>query len=193
MGLIGVTEVAAHAIALNIASLAFQAPLGVAQAATIRVGMGFGARDDAWVARAGWTAIVVGTAFMVVTAALMWAVPRLLIAIYVDVDAPQEARVVRLAIQIAVGALFQLFDGAQAVAAGVLRGLQDTRVPMVIAALGYWIAVGFGTAIALGFWADWQGVGIWAGLCVGLIVVSAALLWRFARRDRLGLMRARTA
>ena len=129
---------------------------------------------------------------MVVTAALMWAVPRLLIAIYVDVDAPAEARVVELAVQyLAVGALFQLFDGAQAVAAGVLRGLQDTRVPMVIAGLGYWI-VGFGTAVALGFWADWQGVGIWAGLCAGLVVVSAALLWRFAQRGRLGLLRART-
>ena len=156
MGLIGVTEVAAHAIALNIASLAFQVPLGVAQAATIRVGMGYGARDAEWVA-------------------------------------PAEARVVALAVQyLAVGALFQLFDGAQAVAAGVLRGLQDTRVPMVIAGLGYWIA-GFGTAIALGFWAGWQGVGIWAGLCAGLIVVSAALLWRFAARERLGLLRPRTA
>ena len=188
MGLIGVTEVAAHAIALNIASLAFQVPLGVAQAATIRVGMGYGARDAEWVARAGWTAIVVGTGFMIVTAVLMWVIPRWLIAIYVDVEAPAEARVVALAVQyLAVGALFQLFDGAQAVAAGVLRGLQDTRVPMVIAGLGYWIA-GFGTAIALGFWAGWQGMGIWAGLCAGLIVVSAALLWRFAVRERLGLL-----
>lgn len=193
MGLIGVTEVAAHAIALNIASLAFQVPLGVAQAATIRVGLGFGAGDAEWVGRAGWTAIVVGTAFMVVTAVLMWLVPRLLIAIYVDVDAPQEARVVALAVQyLAVGAVFQLFDGAQAVAAGVLRGLQDTRVPMVIAGLGYWIA-GFGTAVALGFWLDLQGVGIWAGLAAGLVVVSAALLWRFAARDRLGLLAPRAA
>ena len=193
MGLIGVTEVAAHAIALNIASLAFQVPLGVAQAATIRVGMGFGARDAEWVGRAGWTAIVVGTGFMVVTAVLMWLVPRWLIAIYVDVDAAQEARVVALAVQyLAVGAVFQLFDGAQAVAAGVLRGLQDTRVPMVIAGLGYWIA-GFGTAVALGFWLDWQGVGIWAGLAAGLVVVSAALLWRFAARDRLGLLAPRAA
>jgi MATE family multidrug resistance protein len=193
MGLIGVTEVAAHAIALNIASLAFQVPLGVAQAATIRVGMGFGARDREWVARAGWTAIVVGTGFMVVTAVMMWTIPRLLIAIYVDVDAPSEERVVELAVHyLAVGALFQLFDGAQAVAAGVLRGLQDTRVPMVIAGLGYWI-VGFGTAIALGFCANWQGVGIWAGLCAGLIVVSGALLWRFHARDRLGLIAPRAA
>lgn len=188
MGLIGVTEVAAHAIALNIAALAFQVPLGVAQAATIRVGMAFGARDTAWVARAGWTAIVVGTGFMTLTAILMWTVPRLLIAIYIDVDAPTETRVVALAVQyLAVGAVFQLFDGAQAVTAGALRGLQDTRVPMVIAGLGYWIA-GFGTAILLGFWAGWQGVGIWAGLAAGLVVVSALLLRRWARRERLGLL-----
>ncbi|KQT32889.1 MATE family efflux transporter [Sphingomonas sp. Leaf412] len=192
MGLIGVTEVAAHAIALNIAALAFQIPLGVAQAATIRVGMGYGARDRDWVTRAGWTAIVLGTGVMVVTAVMMWTIPRWLIAIYVDVDAPAERVVVALAVQyLAVGAVFQLFDGAQAVAAGVLRGLQDTRVPMVIAGLGYWIA-GFGTAVLLGFWAGWDGVGIWAGLAAGLVVVSILLIWRWSARDRLRLSIART-
>jgi MATE family multidrug resistance protein len=192
MGLIGVTEVAAHAIALNIAALAFQVPLGVAQAATIRVGIGYGARDATWVARAGWAAIVGGTGFMVLTALAMWIAPRWLIAIYIDVDAANEAAVVALAVQyLAIGAVFQLFDGAQAVTAGALRGLQDTRVPMLIAGLGYWIA-GFGTAILLGFGAGWAGVGIWTGLAVGLVVVSALLLWRWSARERLGLMVART-
>lgn len=193
MGLIGVTEVAAHAVALNIAAVTFQVPLGIAQAATIRVGLGYGAGDAAWVGRAGRVAIVLGVGFMAVTAVLMWAMPRVLIGIYVDADAPDQARVVALAVQyLAIGAVFQLFDGAQAVAAGVLRGLQDTRVPMVIAGLGYWIG-GFGTAIALGFGLGWQGVGIWSGLAVGLVIVSALLLWRWRARARLGLLLPRAA
>jgi putative MATE family efflux protein len=188
MGLIGVTEVAAHAIALNIAAIAFQVPLGVGQAATIRVGMAYGARDREWIARAGWIAIALGTGFMALTAAAMWLVPRLLIGIYIDVDAPAEAHVVALAIRyLAVAAVFQLFDGAQAVTAGALRGVQDTRVPMLIAGVGYWVA-GFGTAVVLGFGLKWQGVGIWAGLAIGLIVVSTLLVWRWRNRAALGLV-----
>lgn len=193
MGLIGVTEVAAHAVALNIAALAFQVPLGVAQAATIRVGLGYGAGDRAWIARAGRVAITVGIGFMGLTAILMWVVPRALIGIYVDVDAASEVAVVALAVRLlAIAALFQLFDGAQAVAAGVLRGLQDTRIPMLIAGVGYWI-VGFGTAILFGFVLPYGAVGIWLGLLSGLIVVSALLLWRWRARERLGLTRARTS
>lgn len=188
MGLIGVAEVAAHAIALNIAAIAFQIPFGVAQAATIRVGMAYGAIDHAWIARAGKVALSVGIGAMAVTASLIWLAPRLFVSAYVDVDAPANAVVVGLAIQyLAVAAMFQLVDGAQAVAAGILRGLQDTRVPMIIAGLGYWVA-GFGTSIVLGFGLDWQGVGIWAGLAVGLAVVSVLLGWRWARREDFGLL-----
>jgi len=187
MGLIGVTEVAAHAIALQIAAVAFQIPFGIAQAATIRVGMAYGARDRAWMARAGWVAIGVGIGFMVFTATLLWLMPRIFISIYIDVDAPRNARLVALSLQyLTIAALFQLVDGAQAVAAGVLRGVQDTRVPMLIAFAGYWV-VGFGVAILLGFWAGWQGVGIWIGLAAGLAAVSVMLLWRWHRRDALGL------
>jgi MATE family multidrug resistance protein len=188
MGLIGVAEVAAHAIALNIAALAFQVPLGVSQASTIRVGMGYGAKDPAWVARAGRVALIVGIGFMVVTAALMWAVPRTLIGIYIDVDVASEAAVVALATRLLmVGAVFQLVDGAQAVAAGVLRGLQDTRVPMLIALFGYWV-VGFGASVLFGFFTGGGAVGIWIGLAIGLLVVSALLLWRWRARERLGLV-----
>ncbi|HWU73648.1 MAG TPA: MATE family efflux transporter [Sphingomonas sp.] len=188
MGLIGVTEVAAHAIALNIAALAFQVPFGIAQAATIRVGMAYGARNRVWIGRAGWASIVTGTGFMVLTATTIWVAPKLIVGIYVNVDDPARAREVALAIQyLAVAAMFQLFDGAQAVAAGALRGLQDTRIPMVVAAFGYWVA-GFGTAILLGFHLHWQGFGIWVGLAVGLAVVSALLVTRWAMRERLGLL-----
>jgi MATE family multidrug resistance protein len=189
MGLIGVTEVAAHAVALQIAAVAFQVPYGLAQATTIRVGLAYGAGDRAGVGRAGWLGLVVGTGFMVATAAAIWASPRLLVSAYVNVDAPENARMVALAVQyLGVAAMFQLFDGAQVVAAGALRGLQDTRVPMIVAGAGYWIA-GFGTAVALGLWLDWQGLGVWLGLAMGLAVVSALLVRRWAMRERLGLVR----
>lgn len=188
MGLIGVDEVAAHAVALNIAAIAFQVPLGVSQATTIRVGLAYGARDRGWIARAGGTAILVGTAFMTLTAAAIWTMPRLFVGIYLDTTSPAEAHVVALAVQyLAVAAMFQLVDGAQAVASGALRGLQDTRVPMAIAAFGYWV-VGFGTAVVLGLRGGLAGVGIWLGLAAGLAVVAALLVWRWHRRDRLGLL-----
>jgi MATE family multidrug resistance protein len=192
MGLIGVTEVAAHAVALNIAAVAFQVPFGVAQAATIRVGLAFGAGDHAWVARAGRTALGLGIGFMGVSAIVMWLAPRFFISAYIDADAPRNAVVVVLALQyLAVAAVFQLVDGAQAVAAGVLRGVQDTRVPMLVALFGYWV-VGFGTAAALGFGTKLAGTGIWIGLAAGLLVVSVLLLWRWHARVRLGLLAPRT-
>lgn len=190
MGLIGVTEVAAHAVALNIAAFVFQIPFGIAQAATIRVGMAYGAADRRWIGLAGWTALAVGVGVMVLTAAAIFAAPRLFVGVYLDADAPANARVVALALRfLMLAAAFQLFDGAQAVAAGVLRGLQDTRAPMGIALFGYW-GVGFVVAVLLGFRAGWGGVGIWVGLLVGLAAVSALLLWRWGRRERLGLLPA---
>ena len=86
-----------------------------------------------------------------------------------------------------IAAAFQLFDGIQAVSAGSLRGLQDTRVPMWMALFGYWVP-GLGTAIALGFFTPLEGTGIWIGLAIGLVVVAALLLQRWARRARLGLL-----
>lgn len=188
MGLFGVAEVAAHAIALNIAAFAFQVPFGVAQAATIRVGMGYGAGDARWIARAGLAAYALGIGFMALTAVTMWLAPMWIIGIYIDTGDRANATVIALAVQyLAIAAMFQLADGAQAVAAGVLRGLQDTRVPMLIAASGYWIA-GFGTAILLGFGLGWEGVGVWTGLAVGLLAVALLLIWRWRARARLGLL-----
>ncbi len=188
MGLIGVTEVAAHAVALQIAAIAFQVPFGIAQAATIRVGMAYGAADRAWITRAGRVSLAVGIGFMGVTAMALWLAPRFFVALYLDVNAPDNVRIVALAVQyLAIAAAFQLFDGAQAVAAGVLRGLQDTRVPMIIAGLGYWVA-GFGTAVFFGFGLGLEGQGIWIGLAVGLAAVAVALGARWAWRERLGLL-----
>ena len=188
MGRIGPEQLAGHTVALQLAAFAFQVPFGVGQAATIRVGYFYGPRDSAAIARAGWTAILIGGGFMVVTASLMLFAPRFIIRLYVDPDAPQNALLVGFALRyMVIAAAFQLFDGIQAVSAGSLRGLQDTRVPMWMALFGYWLP-GLGTAIALGFFTPLQGTGIWIGLAVGLIVVAALLLQRWARRARLGLL-----
>jgi multidrug resistance protein, MATE family len=188
MGWVGEAQLAAHAIALQIASLAFMVPYGIAQAATIRVGMAYGARDAAWIALAGRCAFLLGVGFMATTAVAIWAFPRLFLSAYIDVDAPQNAAMVGFALQfLVVAAAFQLFDGAQVVMAGALRGLQDTRLPMFIAIFGYWVP-GFGVAWWLGFRTVLGGLGIWFGLATGLIVVSILLLMRWRMRARLGLL-----
>lgn len=190
MGRIGESELAGHTIALQVAALAFQIPFGVAQAATIRVGLAYGANDPLMIKLAARAAFALGIGFMVITCSLMWFAPELVLSIYVDVDAPQNAALVGFAMQfLVIAAAFQLADGAQAVAAGALRGLQDTRTPMFIAMFGYWIA-GYGTSIYLGFWTDYAGVGVWIGLAVGLLVAAILLMARWKMRGRLGLLPA---
>lgn len=193
MGRLGEAELAGHTLALQIAALAFQVPFGVAQAATIRVGLAYGAGDRAGIARAGRAALVVGVGFMLVTATLMLVFPHVLLSAYVDVGAVANAAMVGFAVQyLMLGAAFQLFDGAQAVGAGLLRGLQDTRVPMWMALAGYWLP-GFGTAVALGLYTPLRGQGVWIGLAVGLVVVSVLLLARWHRREQQGLTQWRDA
>ena len=190
MGRIGEAELAAHTIALQIAAVFFQVPFGIGQAATIRVGYHFGARDAAGMGRAGWAAVLSCLGFQFASAALMLFVPRVLLAAYVDVGDAANAVLVALAVQfLGVGAAFQLADGVQAVAAGALRGLQDTRTPMVLALFSYWLA-GFGSAVALGLFSPLAGVGVWIGLATGLSFAAVLLLWRWHRRERLGLVRA---
>ncbi len=188
MGRIGPSELAGHTIALQVAALAFQIPFGIGQASTIRVGYHYGAGDRAAMGRAGWVAMAIAVGFSMVTAAIMWFAPHLVLSIYVDVNAPKNAAMVGFAVQFLVlAAIFQLVDAAQAVAAGNLRGLQDTRIPMVLAVLSYW-AVGFSVAIGLAFYTPLQGVGVWVGLAAGLLVAAILLTWRWARREKLGLI-----
>ena len=188
MGLIGQAELAGHTVALQVAALAFQIPFGIGQAATIRVGYHFGAGDHRAVGHAGQAALVMALGYMALPAALMIGVPRWVLSLYVDPAAPQNAAMVGFAVQyLAIAAAFQLFDGMQAVLAGALRGLQDTRVPMLLALAGYWLC-GFVTSIGLGLFTPMGGYGVWIGLAVGLVVVSALLLHRWLRRERLGLV-----
>jgi multidrug resistance protein, MATE family len=187
MGLIDEASVAAHAIALQLAALTFMVPMGLAQAATVRVGLAFGGGDREGITRAGWTAFVLGVGFMGVMALTMVLIPEALIGIFIDSDDPANARVIELGVSfLLIGAVFQIFDGAQVVGAGMLRGLQDTRVPMIFAGIGYW-AIGMGLGAWLAFSRDWQGAGIWTGLATGLAVVSVLMVWRWNRRERLGL------
>lgn len=188
MGLINAESLAAHAIAMQICAVTFMIPLGLGQAVTVRVGLAFGARDRDGVTRAGWTAYVLGVGFMAMMALVMVFWPHLLISAFIDISDPANAHVISLAVSFLVfAALFQVVDGAQAVSSGQLRGLQDTTVPMILAAIGYW-GIGLPLGVLLAFHFGFEGRGIWIGLFSGLAAVSVLLLWRWLRRDRLGLM-----
>jgi MATE family multidrug resistance protein len=188
MGWIGAPAVAAHAVALQIAAITFMVPLGLGQAATVRVGLALGRGDHAGVTRAGWTSWVIGVGFMGAMALLIWAFPRQLVTLFLT-DEPANALVIGLAVSfLRVAAAFQLVDGAQVIGAGMLRGLHDTRWPLLFALFGYWL-VGLGIGVWLAFGRDWQGVGIWVGLASGLAAVAVLMLARWVMRDRLGLAR----
>jgi MATE family multidrug resistance protein len=188
MGWIDTASVAAHAIALQIASIMFMVPLGLSQATVIRVGFAYGARDRQGIARAGWTSLAMAVAFMSLSASTMWLFPRELAGLFLDMRDPGAAQVLDLAVRfLVVAALFQLFDGAQVVGSAMLRGLQDTRVPMLFAAFGYWV-VGLGSGYLLAFHAGLKGLGIWIGFALGLGVVSILMIWRRMLRERIGLV-----
>jgi MATE family multidrug resistance protein len=187
MGLFGAPSVAAHQIALQIAATTFMVPLALGQAATVRVGLAYGRGDRDGITLAGWTAFGLGTIFMSLMATLMYAFPRDLITLFLA-DTPANSAVISLGVSfLLVAALFQIVDGAQVVGAGMLRGLHDARVPMMFALFGYW-AIGLGVGVALAFQMDWRGIGIWAGLAAGLGVVAVLMIWRWSRREKLGLI-----
>jgi multidrug resistance protein, MATE family len=189
MGLIDEASLAAHAIAIQIASVAFMVPMGFGQAATVRIGRAFGSGDTQGIRRSGVVAFWMVIAFMSFTATMMITFPQVLIGVFIDVAKPENAVVAGLAVSfLFYAALFQLVDGAQAVAIGMLRGLHDTKVPMILAAFSYW-AVGMPLGIWLAFGAGLKGAGIWIGLSGGLAVVAVLLLLRWHRRHVLGLER----
>jgi MATE family multidrug resistance protein len=184
MGWWGAVAVAAHAAAIQTASLTFMVPLGIGQAATARVGLAAGAGDGAAAARAGWVAVGLGAAFMAAMAGALVVAADVIASAFIDAADPQAAQVRALAATLLVVAgVFQLADGVQVVAAGALRGLADTRVPMLFAALGYW-GLALPCGIALGWSAGLGPPGIWLGLALGLAVVAVLMLARWRRLSR---------
>lgn len=188
MGLVGPDALAAHSIAIQIAALTFMVPLGFSQAVTVRIGRAFGAGDRDGVRRAGWASYAMGVGFMGLTACVMLFAPRLLISAFLDISRPENAPVVGLAVTFLMfAALFQVADGAQAVGSGMLRGLHDTRVPMIFAAIGYW-GVGMPLSVTLAFPLGLAGSGIWIGLAAGLAAVAILMTGRWLMRERLNLL-----
>jgi multidrug resistance protein, MATE family len=190
MGWFGTPTLAAYQIAIQVASVTFMVPLGLSQAATVRVGLAVGQGDLAAAGRAGWTSLAVGFLFMCAMAVILWLAPEAIVILFLE-DTVANRPVIDLAISfLLVAAAFQIFDGAQVIAIGVLRGYKDTRMPMLIAAFGYW-GVGCPGAAAFSLAAGLQGVGVWIGLAMGLAAVALMLLARFAWRDRRNWLGAR--
>jgi multidrug resistance protein, MATE family len=163
-------------------------PLGLGQAATVRVGHAYGARDRLAISRAGWAAFGLTAAYAVLSATMMIGAPRLLIAPFVDVDAPDNAAAVQLAVALlTIAALFQIFDAGQSTLLNMLRGLHDSRIPLLIALLGYW-AIGAPVGLALGFATPLGAVGVWIGLALGLAVVAILLMTRWLKQERRGFL-----
>ena len=176
IGLIGTAELAAHQIALQCASVTFMVPLGLAQAATVRVGLAAGAGDAPGILRAGVAALVLGGAFMLAMAAIMWGAPAAIAGLFIDAGTAANAAVVDAAVTfLVIAALFQVFDGSQVIGAGALRGLKDTRWPMIFAGVAYW-GVGMTLAVGLGFGLGLGGLGIWIGLAAALAVAAALMV-----------------
>jgi len=187
MGLVGQTALAGHQVAIQTVAFTFMIPLGLGVATTARVGHAVGRGDPAGVRAAGGVGIALALAVMCVTATIYWLAPGFVIGLYVDVADPANAGVVAFATTfLRIGALFQLVDGLQVAAIGALRGLKDTRVPMLITLVSYWV-VGLGSGVLLAFGLGLEGPGLWYGLVAGLAVAAVWLYTRFvalARRVR---------
>jgi MATE family multidrug resistance protein len=169
---------ATHQIVLNYASLTYMVPLGVSAAAAVSVGHAVGAGDPARARRAGWLALALGTGFMLLAALVFLVAPGPLIALYTT--DPQVMAVGPSLLWLA--AAFQIFDGIQTVSTGALRGLGETRVPMVANFVGYWI-LGLPLGLTLCFVLHWGIYGLWIGLTLALIVIAATLLDRWRRES----------
>ena len=191
MGLIGTASLAAHSIAIQLCGMTFMIPLGIGQAVAVRVGRAYGAQDHAAIRRAGWTAVWLTVGFMAAMSLVMVMMPRLLISAFLDITDTNNAEVIRIAVSfLLLAALFQIADGTQTVGSGMLRGLHDTRAPMLFALSGYW-GIGLPLGALAAFPLGLNGVGIWIGLSVGLAVVAGLMIRRWMRRDALGLLSPR--
>jgi MATE family multidrug resistance protein len=176
---LGDIPLASHQVALNTVSFTYMVPLGISSAAAVRVGQALGRHDPHAASRAGWTALALGATFMTCMAILLWTVPHYIVRIYTP-----DPVVIRAAGSLLfVAAFFQLFDGLQAVATGALRGVGDTRTPMIWSSVLYWF-LGLPLGAYLCFRVGWGAVGLWTGLCIALVLIGSGLLYVWRRRER---------
>lgn len=175
MGALGKQELAAHGIALQLASIAFMIPLGLSQVATVRVGIASGRSDQDGVRRAAVAVLAIGLGIAAVGSTLFAVIPLALGQLFLDTTQADAQAVLLLAVPLIIAAgAFQMFDGLQAIVAGLLRGLKDTTVPMILALIAYW-PIGFSCAWLFGFVFELRGVGIWIGFVTGLMAASIML------------------
>ena len=185
MGTFGTVSVAAHQIAMSVASVTFMFPLGLGMATVVRVGTAAGAGDLVAARRSGLTAMVMAVSFITLCAAVMWLWGAPIAGAYIGGRTADDLAVIAMAaVFLKVAAAFQVFDALQVVAAQSLRGLKDARMPMILAAGCYWL-VGAPICLALAYWAHMRGLGIWIGLASGLAAAALAMTiryWRLTRR-----------
>jgi MATE family multidrug resistance protein len=172
-------DLATHQIALNYAALTYMVPLGISAAAAVSVGHAVGAGDPARARRAGWLALGLGTSFMLLAAVVFLVAPRPLIALYTT-----DPRVMAVGPGLLLlAAAFQIFDGIQTVSTGALRGLGETRAPMLANLVGYWV-LGLPLGLTLCFALKWGIYGLWIGLTLALVVIATSLLLRWNRDSK---------
>lgn len=181
VGWLGTHELAAHGIALEITALLFMVHLGFSNAGTVLVGRARGQRDQRALRGAARAASFVSISFALATMVVYIGFGPQLVGVFLGPDEPARDTIIAIGASfLVIAAFFQLADGAQVMGMGLLRGVQDTRVPMWIAAFSYW-GLGLPVAYVLGIRLGWGGEGIWAGLAVGLSAAALALMWRFWR------------
>ena len=181
MGMISTDALSAHNAVLNICAVSFMIPYALSQAATVRVGYAVGAGEPEAARHAGYVAIWLGIGWMGLAAATMLLAPNLLTSIYLDQADTGNADVMRLAASLfVIAAVFQIVDGTQVTTQGALRGLKDTKVPMILCGLGYWV-FGLGSGVTMGFLLGFGATGLWWGLAVGLAVSATLLFLRWRR------------
>jgi len=181
MGWLGALPLAAHGIAMQVTSLTFMVHLGLSNAATVRAGRARGQGDAVALIRGATVVIALSALAVLATIVLFLTLPETLIGLFIGPDDPDRAVVIAIGTGLlAAAALFQLADAMQVIALGLLRGMHDTRVPMVMAGVSYWL-IGVPVSYGLGFLLGWGGVGIWLGLAVGLVLAGVAMMTRFWR------------
>ena len=191
MGWIGTAALAAHQIALQTAAILFMVPLGISMAATVRVGHAVGRHDAPGTRRAGFAAVGLGAAFMAGMVSIVIMLRHVIPLAFLGTNtaADSDATLMLAATLLTLGSTFFIVDGIQTVASGALRGLNDTRVPLLFAALSFWV-IGFSSSYGFAFPGGLGAVGIWIGFTVGLTVYAGLLLWRFDALTRRGYLPA---